>query len=499
MLLDMNLLSLAIAGVSGLAAGGLVMRTLVLKEARKRREELELLVQQTAQEKVLAEYSEQQTRERLHDIQQQMQMAQEQLQSNQKQLADQAMGLGKLEERDATLKTLREELLSKEQKLDQQVQQVTSLSSELSKLKEAQHKDKEHYQSSLKLLDENKQQLLKDFEHLSNKIYEQKQKDFTQQSRDGMSALLNPFKEQMQGLQKKVEEVYVQESKDRTALATQITDLHKLNVRMSDEANALTRALKGESKTQGNWGELVLETVLEQSGLREGVEYVREAFHKDDEGKSYRPDVIINLPENKHIVVDSKVSLTAYSEYVSTENAQEQAVYLKAHIESIKKHINDLSEKAYQKLKGVNSPDFVFLFMPVEPAFMLAFQHDEKLFNQAFEKRIVVVTPTTLLASLRTVSSLWALEKQNKSTLELAERAAKLHDKFVGFVSFMQKLGNQMQTTQKTYDDAWKNLKEGNGNLIGQVHQLKELGIRTKKDLPKDVVESIGYQADKEV
>jgi len=382
-------------------------------------------------------------------------------------------------------------------KLENQEKHIVQLNRQLSEqeslLKQEQlgrKKDQQNLEEKLQLLAENKVQLKQEFENLSNKIFEDKHKQFNQTSKEGLSGLLNPFKEQLEGLRKKVDDVYVSESKDRAALKAQIGELHNLNKQITEEASSLARALRGEKKTQGNWGELVLETVLEKSGLREGEEFVREKSITNEEGDRLRPDVIINLPEDKHIVVDAKVSLNAYTDYVNAENDADRVKYLKSHIDAVRIHIKSLAEKSYAKLPGINSPDFVFLFMPIEPAFMVAFQHDDKLFNDAFEQRIVVVTPTTLLASLRTVSSLWSIERQNKSAKQLADQAAKIHDKLVGFVESMEKVGTQLNTVQGTYDKAWSQLKEGRGNLISQAHKFKDLGVRVKKDMPKQVLET---------
>jgi len=382
-------------------------------------------------------------------------------------------------------------------KLENQEKHIVQLNRQLSEqeslLKQEQlgrKKDQQNLEEKLQLLAENKVQLKQEFENLSNKIFEDKHKQFNQTSKEGLSGLLNPFKEQLEGLRKKVDDVYVSESKDRAALKAQIGELHNLNKQITEEAASLARALRGEKKTQGNWGELVLETVLEKSGLREGEEFVREKSITNEDGERLRPDVIINLPEDKHIVVDAKVSLNAYTDYVNAENDADRVKYLKSHIDAVRIHIKSLAEKSYAKLPGINSPDFVFLFMPIEPAFMVAFQHDDKLFNDAFEQRIVVVTPTTLLASLRTVSSLWSIERQNKSAKQLADQAAKIHDKLVGFVESMEKVGTQLNTVQGTYDKAWSQLKEGRGNLISQAHKFKDLGVRMKKDMPKQVLET---------
>ncbi|EAT11114.1 DNA recombination protein RmuC [Bermanella marisrubri] len=382
-----------------------------------------------------------------------------------------------------------QKLIEKEHRIESLNQEISELKTALKQEQVEREKEQESLHEKLALLEQNKKQLSQEFENLSNKIFDEKYKQFNQTSKEGLSSLLNPFKDQLEGLRKKVDDVYVAESKDRASLKAQIGELHKLNRQITEEASALTRALKGEKKTQGNWGELVLETVLEKSGLRAGEEYVREKSI-NTEGDRYRPDVIINLPENKHIIVDAKVSLVAYTDYVNAETDDERQQHLKTHVQAVKAHIKALSEKPYDQLPGVNSPDFVFLFMPVEPAFMVAFQYDDSLFNEAFEKRIVVVTPTTLLASLRTVSNLWSIERQNKHAKQLAEQAGKVHDKLVGFVESMEKVGAQLTTVQKTYDTAWNQLKEGRGNLLSQAHKFKDLGVRSKKELPKHVMET---------
>jgi DNA recombination protein RmuC len=392
-----------------------------------------------------------------------------------------------------------QKLSQKESVIDQLNLQVSDLKTQLNQEKVERQKDQENLDEKLQLLQSNKAQLSQEFENLSNKIFEEKNKQFKASSQEGLNSLLTPFKDQLEGLRKKVDDVYVAESKDRSALKEQISSLHDLNKQITEEAASLARALRGEKKTQGNWGELVLETVLEKSGLRQGAEYVREKSITDEIGERFRPDVIINLPEEKHIVVDAKVSLNAYTDYVNAEREADRVKFLKQHIDAVRMHIKSLSEKSYSKLPGLNSPDFVFMFMPIEPAFMVAFEHDDQLFNDAFEKRIVVVTPTTLLASLRTVSSLWSIERQNKNAKQLAEQAGKVHAKLVSFVEEMEKIGKQLGTVQGTYDNAWNKLKEGRGNLISQAHKFKDLGVRVKKEIPQQVLDTAELEFAEEV
>lgn len=402
----------------------------------------------------------------------------------------------RLESQSGLQQKSQQDLIELQQKMDSLLIEQSALKANLAQEKEARQQETDNHAEKLQLLENNKQQLVQEFENLSNKIFSEKQKilveqnkEIQQQSKQGLDAVLNPFKDQLEGLRKKVDEAYVSDAKDRSALKAQIGELHQLNKQITEEASALSKALRGEKKVQGNWGELVLETVLERSGLRLGEEYVREQSHQSEDGERFRPDVIINLPEGKHIIVDAKVSLNAYTDYVNAETDAEREQYLKSHIDAIRNHINGLSEKAYQKLPGLNSPDFVFMFMPVEPAFMMAFQHDEKLFNDAFEQRIVVVTPTTLLATLRTVSNLWSIERRNRSTEKLADQAAKVYDRLRIVVEKMEKLGAQMGTAQKTYDEAFGSLAHGRGNLVNTANNFVALGVRVKKELAKATLE----------
>jgi DNA recombination protein RmuC len=349
------------------------------------------------------------------------------------------------------------------------------------KLQNQQQQQSQQQQYNQELHKQQYQQQQQAFENLSNKIFSEKQ----QENKQGLDAILHPFKDQLEGLRKKVEDVHLHDAKDRAILKTQISELHRLNQNITAEASALSKALRGDKKTQGNWGELVLETVLERSGLRLGEEYVREQNHKADDGQNYRPDVIINLPDDKHIIVDAKVSLNAYNDYVNADDELSQGQFLKQHINAIRNHIKSLSAKAYQQLPSLHSPDFVFMFMPIEPAFLAAFQHDEKLFMDAFDQRIVVVTPTTLLASLRTIESLWSIERRGRSADELSEHAGKVYDRLRIVVEKMDKLGSQLNSAQKTYDETYSSLAQGRGNLVNTANQFVELGVRIKKKIPQ--------------
>lgn len=424
----------------------------------------------------------------------------------QQQLQQQALDQVRSEERGQALQQqvagLSADLKSEKERSAVLLNKNTLLDSQLAKEQEARRQQQQSAAEKLSLLEQNKEQLMKEFEILSQKILEQKSRQFSEQNKQineqsklGLDALLSPFKTQLDGLRKKVEDVHLHDAKDRASLKAQIGELQKLNQQMTSDAQALTTALRGEHKVQGNWGEMVLETVLERSGLRSGEEYVREQSQHNEDGQRYRPDVVINLPDGKHIIVDSKVSLTAYTDYINGEDKAMQDEALKRHVESVRAHIKGLGEKAYQELPNLNSPDFVFLFMPIESAFMLAFQHDESLFTESFERRIVVVTPTTLLASLRTVSSLWAIERRNHNTEKIADQARLVYEKVVSLVDYMDKLGKQINTVQGTYDDAWKSLKEGRGNLLSRADNFQRLGVRVKKELSKTLVEEANAEA----
>lgn len=333
------------------------------------------------------------------------------------------------------------------------------------------------------------QRLAKEFENLANKIFEEKSEKFVRQNRDSLDIVLNPLKEKMEEFRKKVEDTHMENSKEQSRLGEQIRNLTELNQGMREDANRLTQALKGESKTQGNWGELILERILEKSGLTKGQEYtVQESFVNED-GRRQQPDVIIKLPDNKNLIVDSKVSLTSYERFSSAANTEEQQAWLKAHTKSIREHIKQLSDKRYQQLYEINSPDFVLMFVPIESAFAAAVQADPEIFNDAFEQNIVIVTTSTLLATLRTISSIWKQEYQNRNVLEIARQGGDLYDKFVSFTEDLIDLGKKMKAAQGAYEDSMKKLYEGRGNLIRRAETLRELGAKVSKQLDPKLVD----------
>jgi DNA recombination protein RmuC len=337
-----------------------------------------------------------------------------------------------------------------------------------------------------------KEQFTKEFENLANKIFEEKTQKFADQNKTNLSEILTPLGEKIKDFEKKVNDVYVNESKDRASLKEQLNLLQSLNQQMSKETQNLTKALKGETKTQGNWGEFILESVLEKSGLVKDREYSIQQSFTTEEGKRYQPDVIINLPEGKTLIVDSKVSLVAYEKFWSSEDETQKTIALKEHLQSLRNHIKGLSDKNYQNLYEVKSLDFVILFVPIEPAFALAMQADPALFNEAFDKNIVIVSPSTLLVTLKTVASIWRFEYQNRNALDIAKKAGDLHDKFVGFVDDLIGLGNKMRDSQKAYEGAMNKLSTGAGNIVKRTDELRKLGAKASKSLPQTLLDRAG-------
>ena len=329
----------------------------------------------------------------------------------------------------------------------------------------------------------------KEFENLANKILEEKSTKFTEQNKENLKTILNPLQEKIKLFEDKVEKTHKESIDYHAALRQQIIGLKELNEQMSKEAVNLTRALKGDSKTQGNWGELVLERVLEKSGLEKDREYFLQQSHTTEEGKRIMPDVIIHLPGNRKMIIDSKVSLTNYEQYINSDDDTEKEHFLKDHINSLNRHVSQLSEKKYEDIYQIESPDFVLLFVPVEPAFALAINNDNQLYNKAFEKNIVIVTPSTLLATLRTIDTMWQNEKQQQNAFEIARQAGALYDKFEGFVSDLTRVGKKMDEAKEEYKGAMNKLVEGKGNLITSVERIKKLGAKAKKALPQNIID----------
>lgn len=367
-------------------------------------------------------------------------------------------------------------------------QQKESLSIQLTK-KEADFENLWQRNKEQKLeVEELQEKFTKEFENLANKILEEKTVKFTEQNKENLKNILSPLQEKIQHFEKKVEDTHKESIDYHAALRQQIVGLKEMNEQMSKETLNLTKALKGDSKMQGNWGELILERVLEKSGLEKGREYEVQQSFTTDEGNRVFPDVVINLPDGKKMIVDSKVSLTAYERYTNEEDDLQKTISLKEHINSIKRHVEQLSDKNYHDLYQMESPDFVLLFIPIESAFAIALNEDNSLYNKAFERNIIIVTPTTLLATLRTIDSMWTNQKQQENALEIARQAGALYDKFEGFVADLIKIGKKMDEAKVEYSSAMTKLVDGKGNLIGSVERLKKMGAKAKKSLPESIV-----------
>ena len=411
---------------------------------------------------------------------------------------------GRLEERIANLEQQKEEVSNrleselkeakadheklhqqKEEELRAERDKSTSLDKELAGLKAEYDALQSKLNEQKGELEQMQEQLKVQFENLANKILDEKAEKFTKQNRENLDQLLNPLGTKLEEFRKKVEETYNDENRQRATLKEQIRQMAELNQQMSEDTKNLTKALKGDSKAQGNWGEVVLASILEKSGLRKDEEYFTQQSETTADGRRLQPDVVVKLPDEKFLIVDSKVSLTAYERFVSSEDKEEREKQLKQHVMSIRAHVKGLSEKNYTQLYQDKTPDFVLLFIPVEPAFAAALQTEPELYNESFEKNIVIVSPSTLLATLFTINTIWKRDRQNKYALEIAERGGAMYDKFVGFVESMDDIGNRIRQTQDSYETAMKRLNSGSGNLVRQAEMLKELGAKATKQLPE--------------
>lgn len=413
-----------------------------------------------------------------------------------KHLAGQYLATDELNQQFALKLAVAEEKLKQqdlhEHEHHQLQQQLMAYKTECAALQSRLEEQEKSSHEKIELLQNAEHQLKTQFENLANKIFEERSKQFTEQNKTSMEHIVSPIKTQLLDFKSRVEAVYDNETKDRVSLREEIVSLRRDTEKMNQEALNLTRALKGDKKIQGNWGEMILEKVLEQSGLRKSIEYETQGSYRDGENNLFKPDVIIRLPEDKDVIVDSKVSLLAYEQYCAADNEQDALNALKAHVKSVRDHIKGLSNKDYSGLKGLRSLDFVLLFMPIESAFMTAFQADEKLFTDAFEHKIVVVTPTTLLATLKTIENIWRYERQNENARLIADKAGALYDKIRGFAEDLEKLGSQLSTANKTYDGVMNKLTTGQGNLVRQASSFVELGVKVKKTLPKSLTEQAG-------
>ncbi len=389
--------------------------------------------------------------------------------------------LARKDERLQGLETALAELAAKRDALDLV---RTELERDKSRLSAELREQAKSADEKLQVLNDAKQELQVQFENLANQIFDAKTKSFAEQSRANLDTILTPFKDKISEFEKRVNEAYTTEGKERHSLIKEVQRLQELNQKLGEDAENLTKALKGDTKTQGTWGEIILERILEESGLRKGIEYETQGGFRDGDGRLLKPDVIVHLPEEKDIVIDSKVSLVAYEQYVRAETDEVRENAVKHHLMSINGHLKGLEAKKYEELPDLKSLDFVLMFIPIESAFMLAIEKDDQIFRKAFEKNIMIVSPSTLLVTLRTIQNIWRYEYQNKNALEIADRAGALYDKFVGFVDDLEKIGNQLDATRRAYDGAHNKLTSGKGNLVTRAQGLIELGVKSRKQLP---------------
>ncbi len=401
-----------------------------------------------------------------------------------------------LDKEKSVLKDRLENSITKFQQQDHELKSERETNIELTKQLAKSQSDLTNQQERLieqkKELEGLQKKFTTEFENIANKILEEKSEKFTQVNKKNIDEVLFPLREKLDGFQKKVEDVHKSNLESNASLRQQILGLKELNEQMSKETNNLTKALKGDVKMQGNWGEIILERVLERSGLQKGSEYViqgKDMNLNSEDGRRLQPDVIINLPEEKHIIIDSKVSLIAYERYVNCEDINERELLSKQLVISMKKHVTDLYGKYYQGISGLNTPDFVLLFVPIESKFSVALRADNNLFNHAWEKKIVIVSPTTLLATLQTIASIWKQEKQTKNAMEIARQGGLLYDKFIGFVEDMKKIGDHIFKSQQSLDAAMNKLSVGKGNLISKAENIRKLGAKTNKELPKEFID----------
>lgn len=374
-------------------------------------------------------------------------------------------------------------------KLEKMTEDEKDYVSQITRLETQQKSDRASFEEKLALLESAKQALTQEFKLLSTQIFEEKQAQINTQNKEALGAVLSPLQQSLTEFKNKIDQTHKADIEGRATLVEQLKQLKELNQTMSNEAKSLTQALKGDNKLQGNWGEMILEKMLESSGLRLGIEYEREKSLYSDDNKRLRPDVIVNLPDDKHIIIDSKVSLNAYESALNAEDDKTRAEQVKAHLVSLQKHIEALSTKRYDHIESLNAPDFVLMFIPIEGAYLMAIEQNPALFESAFEKNIAVVTPTTLFTTLKTIEQLWRYERRSENTSSLIKKAADVYDKFVGFVESFERVGSQLESALSSYDQAKKRMISGKGNLINQAQMLKDLAGKTKKDLPKHLVD----------
>ncbi|WDT88049.1 DNA recombination protein RmuC [Alteromonas sp. 009811495] len=414
-------------------------------------------------------------------------------------------------DKQTTIDSLSTELITLREKqtlLSQQAEQVITLQQANEELKDTLNKERislakahaqndahqnrihalmEAHEDKLAAMTASEQRLQTQFENLANKIFEEKQQRYTQQTKQNIESVLAPFKSELDSFKRQISEQHIREGQERASLKTEILSLKALNQKITEEAAALTNALKGDNKKQGNWGEVVLQRILQESGLREGHEFDTQVAATSQEGRRYQPDVVVHLPNEKDVIIDSKVSLAAYERFYNCEDEAQRDIYLTQHVASIKGHIKGLGAKDYQSLKGIKTLDYVLLFIPIEPAFLLAVEEEPDLVTLALNNNIMLVSPTNLLVALRTINNIWQYEYQNQNAQLIAEQAAKLYDKFVGFITDMEKVGKALDGAQSSFDSAMNKLSSGRGNIVKQIEKFRELGVQPNKKLNENI------------
>lgn len=382
-----------------------------------------------------------------------------------------------------------QEMESLKQELSGEREKVLAISKDLVGTREAGKFLEQKLEDQKSEIEQLRVSFNKEFENIANRLFKEHSKEFSESSQKNINELLNPLKEKIQQFETKVNDAFNQEMRDKISLREEVKQLFLLNQRISQEANNLTKALKGDVKTMGNWGEVILERILEQSGLEKGTMFETQVSTTNEEGKRYQPDVIIHLPDKKHIVIDAKVSLLAYEKYTNADNEEDRHLFIKEHLTSVYSHVKILSAKNYQGSQDFNSPDFVLLFIPIEASFGIAIREDAELFDYAWKNKIVIVSPSTLLATLKTIQSIWKQENQTKNAMEIARQGTNLYEKFVGFYEDLKRVGTSLSATQKVYDEAMNKLQFGKGNLVSRVKNLEKLGLKPGKSLPGNTQE----------
>ena len=386
---------------------------------------------------------------------------------------------------DVTISQLSSDLITAREILVSRDEDVALLNREKASLETRLEVNKTRYEEQLQLLKQARETLTQEFENLANRIFDAKQEKFSEQSKQALSSSIDPLREEITSFRKKVEDVYDKENSERNKLIGQVVELQKQAKQVGEDAVQLANALKGDNKFQGNWGEVVLERLLEESGLTKGREYEAQVTLNDDEGRRRNPDIIIHLPDQRDIVIDAKVSLTDYERYCRATDSAEKQLFLKQHTSSLRSHISGLSRKAYEQLEGINTLDFVLIFVPIEAAFMVAIEQDHTLFRDAYDKGIILVSPSTLLATLRTIHNIWRYEDQNRNAEKIAKEAGKLYDQLVLVVESLDDMGRYLDKSQDAWHQTRKRLVEGRGNLVKKFEEIKKLGARTKRQIPE--------------